>query len=72
MIEVSVTYPLNDGFKDDVLDEVAGKESCSSGCWMMSDPPERDRQYQFDTKAEADAFVEKVKELDFVKGYSVE
>ena len=72
MAIVSVEYPLVDGFIDDQLNKIAGKKSCSSGCWSASSPPQRDIQWEFSSKREATEVAKRMKCVKIVESVTVD
>lgn len=73
MVEVSVEYHIIDRkFLDEKLTEIAGKHSCSSGCFLAESPPVRDIQWKFKSKSEAIKVAKKMKELAGIESVLVD
>lgn len=66
MFVVSVEYNarLNPDLLDKELEAIAGKKSCSSGCFLVSDPPVRDIQWQFKTLKQAKTVAEAMRKVE--------
>lgn len=64
---VNVCYLCREGITfhlDKTLNDIAGKIARSAGTYLAVQPHERDMQWEFDTKEEAEKVAEKMRELN--------